>query len=341
MRRLLLALIFAATSLPATAADHIVLRGMGSFHVGGRLVEISGRPVREIQLGAGGVPARMDPNGLYQVEQMYVQYFLPKSRKGRLPLLMWHGGGLTGATYETTPDGREGWLNLFIRKGWDVYVSDAVERGRSGFASRDIWTSEPNFLTTANPFERFRIGLGAGSWNADPNKRRAPPDTQFPLEAYDNFVKQIVPRWLDTDEAVIAAYTALVDKVCPCVLLVHSQGGLFGFKVAQARPDKVKALVAVEPAIPGDKDKAAAVKSVPMLMMFGDYIPQDARWPKMRQQDLDYADAVRAAGGTVDVVNLPEVGIKGNSHMLMMDKNNAVTADLIHKWLAGRGLVER
>jgi pimeloyl-ACP methyl ester carboxylesterase len=341
MRRLLLALMCAIIALPAGAADDILLRQMGSFHVGGRLVEISGKPVREIQLGAGGVPARMDPNGLYQVEQMYVQYFLPKNRKGRLPLLMWHGGGLTGVTYETTPDGREGWLNMFIREGWDVYISDAVERGRSGFANPDIWKSEPNFLTTANPFERFRIGQGAGSWNADPTGRKAPADTQFPLEAYDQFVKQIVPRWLDTDDAVIAAYTALVDKVCPCAILVHSQGGMFGFKVAQARPDKVKALVAVEPAIPGDKDKAATVKGVPILMVFGDYIPQDSRWPKMRQQDLDYADAVRAAGGTVDVVNLPEVGIKGNSHMLMMDKNNGEIADLIHKWLAGKGLVDQ
>src|SRR5882672_4896315 len=134
MRRLMLALMLAVTALPAAAEDDIVLRGMGSFHVGGRLVEISGKPVREIQLGAGGVPARMDPNGLYQVEQMYVQYFLPKARKGRLPLLMWHGGGLTGATYETTPDGREGWLNYFLRKGWSVYNFDAVERGRAGWA---------------------------------------------------------------------------------------------------------------------------------------------------------------------------------------------------------------
>jgi hypothetical protein len=42
----------------------------------------------------------------------------------------------------------------------------------------------------------------------------------------------------------------------------------------------------------------------------------------------------------VDVVNLPEIGIKGNSHMLMMDKNNAEIADVIHKWLAGKGLVD-
>ena len=78
----------------------------------------------------GGVPAKIDPNGKYQVEQMYVQYFLPQARKGKVPLLLWHGGGLTGVTYETKPDGDEGWLAYFIRKGWDTYISDAVERGR-------------------------------------------------------------------------------------------------------------------------------------------------------------------------------------------------------------------
>jgi hypothetical protein len=43
--------------------------------------------------------------------------------------------------------------------------------------------------------------------------------------------------------------------------------------------------------------------------------------------------------GLVDVVNLPEVGIKGNSHMLM-DKNNSQVADPINKSLAEKGLVD-
>ena len=51
-----------------------------------------------------------------------------RHRKGKLPLLMWHGGGLTGVTYETTPDGREGWLNMFVRKGWDDL---RLRRGRA------------------------------------------------------------------------------------------------------------------------------------------------------------------------------------------------------------------
>ena len=242
MRKILLSIFLSAATMSAMglaiAGEPITLRDMGSFHVGGRVVEISGKPVKELVLGAGGVPAKIDPNGLYQVEQMYVQYFLPQNRKGKYPLLMWHGGGLTGVTYETTPDGREGWMNIFIRQGWDVYNSDAVERGRSGFAPPDVWNSEPNFLTKANPFERFRIGEGPGSWNADPAKMKVIPGNQFPVEGYDNFTKQIVPRWTNTDAAIIAAYTALVDKICPCVLLFHSQAGGFGFTVHSRAPTR-------------------------------------------------------------------------------------------------------
>ncbi|MDB5532626.1 MAG: hydrolase/carboxylic esterase, partial [Hyphomicrobiales bacterium] len=258
--------------------------------------------------------------------------------KGKYPLLMWHGGGLTGATYETTPDGREGWRDMFLRKGWDVYVSDAVERGRSSFASPDIWKSQPLFLTQTDPWERFRIGPGPGSFDSDPAKRKLLPGNQFPIEAFDAFTKQIVPRWLSTDDAVLAGYIALVDKVCPCVLLTHSQGGFFGFRAAEARPDKIKAIVAIEPASAGPADKAAALKSVPILEIFGDYIEQDPRWVAYSKIDLAYLDAVRAAGGSADVIDLPKVGVKGNSHMMMMDKNNREIADLISKWLVTKGL---
>src|SRR5215831_18490824 len=153
-----------------------------------------------------------------------------------------------------------------------------VERGRAGFASPDVWPSEPIFLNYADPFERFRIGDGEGSWNADPAKRRVLPGSQFPVEAYDNYMRQAVPRWLSTDKAVVDAYVALVDKVCPCVLLLHSQGGPFGFKVAEQRPDKVKAIVAVESASAGDVGKAVALKNTPTLMLFGDYVDQHPRW---------------------------------------------------------------
>jgi len=87
------------TLLTACAGEApIALRDMGSFYVGGRDVTVSGKPVKEVVFTPGGVPAKVDPNGVYQVEQMYVQYFIPANRRGSLPLLMWHGGGLTGVT---------------------------------------------------------------------------------------------------------------------------------------------------------------------------------------------------------------------------------------------------
>ena len=280
MRRLVIvsALSLAAASAYAQSKEPIGLRDMGSFHVGGRVIEITGQPIKEVVFTPGGVPAKVDPNGKYQVEQMYVQYFLPQNRKGRLPLLLWHGGGLTGVTYETKPDGGDGWLTYFIRKGWDSYISDAVERGRSGWTS--TFKGEAVALPQGDPWERFRIGP-AGSWNDDKSKRATYPGTQFPVDAYDQFMKQGVPRWLSTDDQIVAAYIALVDKVCPCVVMVHSQSGSFGYKVLEARPDKVKALVAVEPTLGGDRNKVDSIKNTPILVVYGDNAKDHPRWSKI------------------------------------------------------------
>jgi pimeloyl-ACP methyl ester carboxylesterase len=339
MRRVFIALMFGITATTTAAAQKqpIALRDMGSFHIGGRVIEITGQPVKEVVFTPGGVPAKIDPNGAYQIEQMYVQYFLPQNRKGKLPLLMWHGGGLSGVTYETTPDGREGWLTMFIRNGWDTYISDAMERGRSGWTN--TFKGEPVFLPLGDPWERFRIGP-AGSWNADRAKRVTYPGTQFPIDAYEQFMKQGVPRWTTTYKEIVAAYIALVDKVCPCVVMVHSQSGTFGFQVAEARPDKVKALVAVEPTVGGDRNKVALLKNTPVVMVYGDFAMDHPRWARIRQGGVDYAGVLKAAGGSIDIVDLPDAGLKGNSHMLMMDKNNGEIADLIQKWLVSKGLVD-
>lgn len=329
----------AAGALAGCAQAPIALKEMGSFHIGGREVEIRGKPVREVVFTPGGVPAKVDPNGVYQVEQMYVQYFIPQDRRGALPLLMWHGGGLTGVTYETTPDGREGWLNYFIKKGWAVYNSDAVERGRAGWAMYpDVFKGEPIFLTKEDPFNRFRIGDGPGAYSRDPAKMRLKPGSQFPAEGYDNFTRQGVPRWTTTDPAIIAAYTQLVDKVCPCVVLVHSQSGQFGLRVAQARPDKVKALVLVEPAGVGDRKQVDRLKNTPILAIYGDYVESDARWPKIRANGVQFLEAIGKAGGRYEVIDLPKIGIRGNSHMMMMDRNSDQVAGVIQQWLEKQGL---
>ena len=126
--------------------------------------------------------------------------------------------------------------------------------------------------------------------------------------------------------------------MCPCVVLVHSQSGSFGQLVAQARPDKIKALVLVEPAAPGNPAQAANLKNIPILAVYGDYIEEDPRWPTIRANELKFLESVKAAGGKYDVVDLPKIGIKGNSHMIMMDKNSDQVAGVIQDWLAKQGL---
>ncbi len=322
----------------AAAADPIVLRDMGSFYVGGRTVTIAGEPVREVPL-PGGQMQRVDHNGTYSVEQMYVQYVLPQNRHGKFPLLMWHGGGLTGVSYETTPDGREGWLNMFVRKGWDVYVSDAVERGRAGWAMPEVFTGEPVFTAEKTPWVNFRFGE-PGAWSPEPEKRRAFAGSQFPFDSYGDLLKEIVPRWLTTNDAIMRSYLDLIDKVCPCVLLVHSQSGTFGFRAAAERPDKIKALVVIEGTLRGDAAAVAALKNVPIVVIYGDDVDKSPSFSEQRAANVATAASARAAGGSIDVINLPDRGIKGNTHMMMMDKNNGEVAGVIQDWLAAKGLVE-
>jgi len=160
------------------------------------------------------------------------------------------------------------------------------------------------------------------------------------MGGYDNLIRQQSPRWVTTDEAILRAYVAEVDRVCPCVILFHSQAGQFGFRAAQARPDKVRALVAVEPSGFGVPAQAALLRGIPTLVLYGDNIDQDARWPAIRANGLRWVEAQNAAGGRAEVLQLPSVGIHGNGHMMMMDRNNLQVAQVIQDWLAKQGLVQ-
>jgi hypothetical protein len=145
--------------MPAVPSDAQGLKDFGSFHVGGRQVTLEGYPVTESVFTQGAAPTRIDPNGDFEVEQMYVQYLIPSDQKSKYPLLMWHGGGLTGVTWETKPDGQPGWKNYFFKQGHPVYVSDAVERGRASWARYpEINPGPPFFRTKKEAWEIFRIG---------------------------------------------------------------------------------------------------------------------------------------------------------------------------------------
>jgi pimeloyl-ACP methyl ester carboxylesterase len=327
----------AATLAASPAAADYLVREIGSFHVGGRTETLSGLPARDVVFSPGAPSRRVDPNGEFEVEQMYVQYVKLAQPRAKLPILLWHGGGLTGVTWETKPDGKPGWQHFFLQNGYDTYVSDAVERGRASWARYpEIFKTEPLFRTKKEAWELFRIGP-----TYEPGGQRvAYEGQQFPVEAFDQFMKQAVPRWTSTDAAIQRAYDAYVDKVCPCIVVVHSQGGNFGFTAALNAPDKIKALVAVEPSGSPDPAKVdlAKLKGVPHLILWGDYIDQNEAWQGYRKAPTRYREALVAAGVKADVMDLPAMGVKGNSHMLMMDRNSDDIARRVHDWLGQQGL---
>ncbi len=336
-----LALSLALAAAPAIAqSPPLQVREIGSLHVGGRVVELSGLPEREITFSPGSPPMRMNPNGHFHVEQMYAQYVRLANPRARWPLILAHGGGLTGVTYETTPDGRPGWQMAFLRAGHDVYVTDAMERGRSGWARfPEILPGEPVFRTMGEGWNLFRVGPANG-WALDPAQRRAHAETRFPTGAWDQFMMQSVPRWVTTDRQVQAAYDALVQRICPCVMLMHSQGGNFGFTAALNAPDKVKAVIAVEPSgAPPQTAEAARVKDIPHLVVWGDYIQDSPFWTRIRANVERWQGQIREAGGVADTLDMPAEGVRGNSHMIMMDTNSDDVAARIQAWMERRGLM--
>jgi pimeloyl-ACP methyl ester carboxylesterase len=330
--------VLSSCALIATAHADYLVREVGSFHIGGREVVLSGLPEKELSYSAGMASRKIDPNGEFEAGQMYVQYVKLANPKAKYPLLLWHGGGLTGVTWETKPDGKPGWQQFFLSAGYDTYVSDAVERGRASWARYpEIFKTEPVFRTKKEAWELFRIGPSYETGR----KRVAYDDVQFPVEAFDQLAKQIVPRWTTTDALTQAAYDALVQKLCPCIIVVHSQGGNFGFRATLAAPGKVKALVAVEPSSALDPAQvdATKLKGVPHLFVWGDHLDGNKLYQNffMKAPQLYFA-ALKEAGVDAFWLDLPKEGIKGNSHMMMMDKNSDEIAKRIQSWFAEHGL---
>ena len=69
------------------------------------------------------------------IDQMYVQFMLPQAQSGKkhYPIGIVHGCCLSTKSWQTTPDGRMGWDEYFVRQGFDTYMIDQVGRARSGF----------------------------------------------------------------------------------------------------------------------------------------------------------------------------------------------------------------
>ena len=323
-----------------TPAKPLVLRAQGSFFIGGERSEQT-----QVELGGLG------PGGHIAVNQMYVRYMVPQGGDRNVPVVMIHGATLTGKSWETTPDGRMGWDEYFVRKGHPVYVPDQVGRGRSGFNQsvfNDVRAgstppgSLPNILRFSDEvvWPNFRFGSMPG----------APyPDSQFPVAAVDELSKQGVPDLsfggLPTPNPTLKALSDLASQVNGAVLMGHSQSGPFPLAAALLNPTAAKGLVLVEPGRCPTNYTAEQIKtlaSIPILAVFGDHrdtptgISTRPSWQESFDSCQELIGRVKAAGGQALMLNPPDRGIRGNSHMIMQDKNNLQIADLILQWIDER-----
>jgi len=326
-------------------APTIGVRDIGSFHTGGRLVTLKGMPARSRVSTPNGAVHPVDPNGEIMAGQMYVQYVRLVQPRSRHPLLLWHGGGMCGTNWETTPDGRPGWQMFFLRAGFDVWVSDAVERGRASWApSPAVYEGEPFFRTGKEAWEEtFRFGP-PGSWNASAALRRAHAGSRFPSAHMDDFMNQFVPRWACNDERTQAAYDSLVALQDPSAIVVsHSQGGQFGLRSASRAPERVAAVVSLEPSGAPDPqmDDPSLLRGVPHLFVWGDHLAEHSFWVESLPRVRRWHEALLAAGVDSTWLDLPSQGIHGNSHALMADDNSDAIAAMVLSWLDERGLRTR
>lgn len=202
---------------------------------------------RQGYLFAGGKYST-GPQGQVMSGQLYAEFQIPSKRTHRWPIVMIHGGSQSGTNFTGTPDGREGWAQLFLREGYAVYVVDQPGRGRAAYQA-DLYgpATRVNLDNTQRRFaapERYQLWPQAQLHTQWPGQG-APGDP-----AFDQFYASQVPsiqNFTVQQELNRDAILALLEKTGPAILLTHSQSGAFGWPVADARPDLVKAILAVEP----------------------------------------------------------------------------------------------
>ncbi len=333
----LLGVCMSATAATMTLGGPLTLADEGSFFVNGQVVTTK-------HPGASLATGPADP-GRITVNQMYVHYRVPAAAKG-VPVVMVHGSNHTGVTYETTPDGREGWATWFVRLGNPFYVVDHSGRGRSGFDPtpinqvRDTAGSNPSSLPTMffGTHERAWINFRFGPAYGKPF-----PNLQFPLEALDQYLQQLVPNSETALQGgaanTVNALAALLDRIGPAVVVVHSQSGVYGIDLVRKRAQRVLALISIEGGCEGltPGDASAHFTKVPFVSVWGDNsvgAKGTVNGDKRRNACAQGANTIKAAGGRASLLMLPDIGIPGNSHMLMMDRNNLQIADVLRKWIA-------
>lgn len=328
--------------------EPLVIEQQGSFAVGGSVISNPGT----------FNPVTRTPEGqTFHGDHAYITYQIPvKSRN--LPLVFWHGIGQFSKTWETTPDGREGFQNIFLRRGFSVYLITQPRRGNAGRSTVPV---------TINPipdeqewFSTFRLGVWPDFFEGVQFDRSA--------ETLNQYFRQMTPNMGEFDTQVItSAISELFNKIGKGVLVTHSHSGGFGWLTAIDNPN-VKAIASYEPGsgfvfpegevpdpIPGSSGALTAssvsmedfmkLTKIPIIIYYGDFIPEKQienpgidGWRTRLEMARKWRDVVNKYGGDVTVVHLPEIGIKGNTHFPFSDLNNIEIADLLSEWLKEKRL---
>jgi pimeloyl-ACP methyl ester carboxylesterase len=369
MKRTAFLAVTALLGLVAAAPPPLVLAHDASFFVGGSYVKT--------------------PRGTVMDGQMYVHALVPAKQTHRYPIVMIHGQSLTGANYETTADGREGWAFWFVRAGYAVYVVDQPARGRSSYDPALDGplganpTAEGMELFTApeltNKYPQAHLHTQMPAESAHPGQQGDPVFDQL----FAQHVQSIPTATGVSERQTKAAGAALLDKIGAAILLTHSQGGAFGWQIADARPGMVKAILAVEPALtptdPPSGSQAPAFGVTLTPITYAPAVTDAAQIVHAPQTAPDAAEVSRCwlqgapvrklptlagipiavvigqasplaptahcvsdyltqAGVANDLVRLEKVGIMGNSHEMMQEKNSDAIAAYFNGWLGRHGL---
>ena len=325
------------------------IQEQGSFAVGGTVIENPGTFNPRIPSDSAGQT--------YHGDHAYTFYQKPVNAR-KYPLVFLHGAGQFSKTWESTPDGREGFQNIFLRRGFSTYLVDQPRRGNAGRS-----TVESAIKPTPDEqmwFTQFRVGVWPDYF----------PGVQFPKdrETLNQYFRQMTPNTGPFDANVISdSLAALYDRIGNGILITHSQGGGPGWYTAMKSP-KVRAVVAYEPGsnftfpegeVPAPIENKFATLNVnavpiaefkkltqiPIIIYYGDFIPDQPTdipaqdyWRACLEMANKWAETVNRHGGDVTVIHLPKFGFKGNTHFPFSDLNNVTIADHLSAWLKDKKL---
>lgn len=351
------------TAPPGSSDGPITIERQGSFFVGGRKVTAAGTY-------DATTPIPGNAGQTFWIDQMYVQYQIPPNAR-KLPLVLVHGGAGTGRSWESTPDGREGFQTIFLRRGFPVYIIDAPRGGRSGFPSFTGDFGKLDEQQQIVPPRTFTPGdkLVWSRWRIGPQHPDVFPVQAFPMNGLDQFMQAIRPVVSDDPEIISRALVALLDRIGPAIVVTHSNSGLWGW-LAAARSPKVMGVVSYEPGVVFAKDRMpppvplhrgtldagvpvsneefARLAKIPIQVVFGDNIPRqpvsdvpaDVRRAQIVAARM-FEESLNKMGGKASVLLLPDAGLRGNTHFMFSDLNNVQVADQLSDFLAKHRLDTR